>query len=166
MKVAKGDHNSILFEKLKNVISGMAKAGSQKNAGQQEEGKESDSTKQNKILMTEIMTLMLKTSKDQQMQRAYSDCFLFLTKHYFQQGNKKMLKFLTFTYKELLKKFLGGRNSSSAINSQFFKAAFEQNSCFGWVFFKVLLKCSLPKGANDLDEEEKEEEGKGARSNH
>jgi len=71
--------------------------------------------------MTEIMGLLLKSSKDFQMQKSYADCFLFLTKHYFQQGDKKMLKFLTFTYKELLKKFLGGRTQNQGINVNFFK---------------------------------------------
>lgn len=85
-----------------------------------------------------------------------------------------MLKFLSFTYKELLKKFLGGRTQNHGINVQFFQGAFEQNECFGWVFIKILLKCILPKEAKAEkgdDEEMKEngdheEDGKGSRSNH
>ena len=77
------------------------------------------------------------------MQKAYTDCFLFLTKNFNQSGNKKLLKFLTFTYKELLKTFLSGRTASSAINVKFFQSAFEQNPSFGWNFVKMLLKCIL-----------------------
>jgi len=52
-----------------------------------------------------------------------------------------MNKFIEFTYKELLRTFLSGRNSSGAINVKFFQAAFEQNPGFGWKFTKILLKC-------------------------
>lgn len=50
---------------------------------------------------------------------------------------------MIFTYKELLKTFLAGRNSSNAINVKFFQSAFEQNPSFGWNFAKMLLKCIL-----------------------
>jgi|LauGreDrversion4_2_1035121.scaffolds.fasta_scaffold366635_2 hypothetical protein len=42
-----------------------------------------DSIKENKIVMTELMTQLLKNSKDQQMLKAYQDCFLLLTKTYY-----------------------------------------------------------------------------------
>lgn len=87
------------------------------------------------------MSQMLKHSKDQQMLKAYQDCFMFLTKHFYQSGNKKLQKFLVFTYKELLKKFLSGRTSSTVLSVKFFQTAFEQNPSFGWNFAKLLLKC-------------------------
>ena len=59
------------------------------------------------------------------MQKAYTDCFLFLTKYFYQSGNKRLIKFLVFTYKELLKTFLSGRSNSGAINVKFFQMAFE-----------------------------------------
>jgi hypothetical protein len=75
--------------------------------------------------MTELMTLLLRNGKDELMRKAYQECFLMLTKNYYQQGNKKLTKFLAFTYKELLKTFLAGRMSSNAINVRFFQMAFE-----------------------------------------
>lgn len=79
-----------------------------------------------------------------------------------------MLKFLTFTYKELLKSFLGGRTHNQGINAKFFQSVFEQNPTFGWSFVKVLLKCMLPKETEKETEKDKQkdEDGKGARSNH
>jgi len=50
------------------------------------------------------------------MLKAYQDCFLLLTKQYAHSDSKPLQHFLAFTYKELLKNFLGGRLSSAAIN--------------------------------------------------
>jgi hypothetical protein len=59
------------------------------------------------------------------MQKAYQDCFLLLTKTYSQSGNAKLVKFLSFTIKELLKQYLGGRLHSAVINVRFFQLIFE-----------------------------------------
>ena len=76
------------------------------------------------------------------MLKAYQDCFLLLTKQYHQSGNKQLEKFLAFTYKELLKNFLGGRMSSAAVNVRFFQSVFEQNPGFGWHhLIQVILRC-------------------------
>ena len=122
------------------------------------------------------------------MLKAYQDCFLLLTKQYHQSGNKNLEKFLAFTYKELLKNFLGGRMSSAAINVRFFQSVFEQNPGFGWHhLIKVILKCIVsvketkkPKSTGGADDElmpskgetskgkkaGDEDEGLGSRSNH
>lgn len=55
------------------------------------------------------------------MVKAYQECFLLLTKTYFQSGNKRLVKFLAFTYKELLKTFLGGRMPQNAITVRLFQ---------------------------------------------
>ncbi len=78
----------------------------------QQASDEEDGIKENKIVMTELMAQLLKQGKDQQMLKAYQDCFFLLTKQYHQSGNKHLEKFLAFTYKELLKNFLGGRIST------------------------------------------------------
>ena len=121
------------------------------------------------------------------MLKAYQDCFLLLTKQYHQSGNKHLEKFLGFTYKELLKNFLGGRMTSAAINLRFFQSVFEQNPCFGWQhLLKIILKCIVSvkenkkakqSGAEDdlmptkLEASKgkkggNEDEGDGSRSNH
>lgn len=38
--------------------------------------------KDSKILMTEVMALVLKPTKDAKMHQAYVDCFITLTKHF------------------------------------------------------------------------------------
>ena len=85
-----------------------------------DEDEEGESIKENKIVMTELMGQLLKSSKDQQMIKAYQECFYLLTKTYYQSGNTQLVKFLAFTYRELLKTFLKGRLSTSAINVKFF----------------------------------------------
>ena len=76
------------------------------------------------------------------MLKAYQECFLLLTKTYYQSGSKKLVKFLAFTYKELLKTYLGGRLSGNASNVTFFQSVFEQNPGFGWEhLLKLILKC-------------------------
>lgn len=63
MQVAHADKNVILFERIKSVISIMAKGSQQKG---DENGKDKDDNegdgniKSNKIIMTEIMSLLLK----------------------------------------------------------------------------------------------------------
>jgi hypothetical protein len=79
--VAHSDRNLILFERIKTVISMMAR-GPQAVAAEIEEASD-ESIKENKIVMTELMSQLLKNSKDQQMLKAYQDCFLLLTKTYY-----------------------------------------------------------------------------------
>eukprot|EP00347_Sterkiella_histriomuscorum_P021443 403333957 len=161
LQVAHQDKNTILFERIKSVIAIMAKgqSGNGNDQAQKSNGDDEgdESIKSNKIIMTEIMSLLLKQNKDQQMQKAYTDCFLFLTKYFYQSGNKRLIKFLVFTYKELLKTFLSGRSNSGAINVKFFQMAFEQNPSLGWNFAKQLLKCilSLKTKSSGKDEESK-----------
>jgi hypothetical protein len=118
------------------------------------------------------------------MQKAYQDCFLLLTKTYYQSENPLLIKFLAFTYKELLKTYLGGRMSNGAINVRFFQLVFEQNPGFGWKhLLKIILKCivatkqkeqaSKEEGSGDIlaagkkeRKKSQDEDGEGARSNH
>ncbi len=79
--MAHSDRNLILFERIKTVISMMAR-GPQAVAAEGEEASD-ESIKENKIVMTELMSQLLKNSKDQQMLKAYQDCFLLLTKTYY-----------------------------------------------------------------------------------
>lgn len=134
LQVAHSDRNAILFERIKTVISMMAKGpqtgGTQKIPLAEDEVESGDADdvdgiKENKIVMTELMSQLLKSGKDQLMLKAYQECFLLLTKTYYQSGNDKLVKFLAFTYKELLKTFLGGRMQSNAINVRFFQTVFE-----------------------------------------
>ena len=126
----------------------------------QGEDKEKQVNKENKIVMTELMGLLLKPQggKDQQMAKAYQECFLLLTKTYYQSGNTNLIKFLAFTYKELLKTFLGGRLNSNAVSIKLFQSVFEQNPAFGWEhLLKVILKCIVstkPKGTSDKPADE------------
>jgi hypothetical protein len=69
LQVAHSDRNIILFERIKTVISMMAR-GPQVISGEGEEASD-DSIKENKIVMTELMTQLLKNSRDQQMLKAY-----------------------------------------------------------------------------------------------
>jgi len=52
---------------------------------------------------------------------------------------------LTFTFKELLKKFLGGRCESLKVT--LFQQVFEACPALGWSLSKPLLKCFLIKTA-------------------
>lgn len=84
-----------------------------------------------------------------------------------------MIKYVGFTYQELLKKFLGGRGASShSLNQQFFVKIFEEcNSYLGKSLMKPLLRYLLPKGASeeklaDSEVSGHEPEKQGARSQH
>ena len=113
---------------------------------------ENDS-KDSKILLTEVISLVLKPTKDAKMHQAYVDCLVSLTKHFC--DNPNLVKFVCFTYQELLQKFLGGRGSSAhSLNQQFFTTIFEEcNSTLGKSLMKPHLKYILPKGNSDLDSE-------------
>lgn len=70
MQVAHSDKNTFLFERIKSVISIMAKgqhkggeASKDEEDGDEEE-KGEGGIKANKIIMTEIMSLLLKQNKD------------------------------------------------------------------------------------------------------
>lgn len=60
--------------------------------------------------------MLIKQHKDASIQKAYTDCFVLLTKHYYEQSaeDKQVKEFLTFTYKEMLNKFLGGRIAANS----------------------------------------------------
>ena len=79
--------------------------------GQQGAQVENGDIKDSKILLTEVVALVLKPTKDAKMHQAYIDCLISLSKTFSQSENVKLQKFVVFTYKELLKKFLGGRGA-------------------------------------------------------
>ena len=121
-----------------------------------------------------MMQMLLKQNQDPALAKAYSDCFILLTQHFYDQNQKQIREFLTFTYKELLTKFLSGRCSASAgLNLNLFKSVIEKCPCLGWSLIKVILRCFLNKPAEKTKSEDKEEkkakpadgEG-GSRSNH
>ena len=111
--------------------------------------------KDKKILMTEVMSLVLKPTKDSKMHQAYIDCFVSLTKHFCDSKNKQILKYVVFTYKELLAKYLGGRGAPAhCLNQQFFQRIFEETS-LGQKLLMSLLNYILPSTskADGLPEE-------------
>jgi hypothetical protein len=125
-----------------------------------------------KILLGEMQQMLVKQHKDPSVQRAYSDCFILLTKHYYEQSltDKQVREFLTASFKEMLNKFLCGRlPASTGLNTRFFQQLFEACPCMGWHLIKVILRCFLPKAPKDAKEDakedEKKEEGDGSRSN-
>ena len=138
LQVAHQDKNTILFDRIKTVLSMLAKGGAQ----QQPVSDDKDS----KMLLTEVMALVLKPTKDQKMHNAYVDVFISLTKQF--SADPKTAKFVSFTYKELFKKFLGGRGTSAhSLNQQFFVRIFEEcNSALAKSVMKPLLKYLLPPG--------------------
>lgn len=85
LQVAHTDRNMILFERIKTVISMMARGPQQQyETTASAVNEEDDGIKENKIVMTELMSQLLKQSKDPQMLKAYIECFLLLTKTYYQ----------------------------------------------------------------------------------
>ena len=63
LQVAYADRNMNLFDRIKSVISMMAR-GAQGSGADQDKDEEEGSVKQNKIIMTELMSLLLKQGKD------------------------------------------------------------------------------------------------------
>ena len=129
-----------------------------------------------KVILTEMQQIMVKQHKDMGIQKAYQECFVLLTKHYYEQSedDKQIREFLVTSYKQMLDKFLGGRvPSSSGLNSHFFQQVFEQCPTLGWSLIKVILRCFLAKskakkddeGANDDKEVADKEDQDGSRSN-
>jgi hypothetical protein len=64
--------------------------------------------------MTEMMQMLLRQHRDPALQTAYSDCFILLTKHFYDQEQNEIREFLGFTFRELLTKFLGGRFAATS----------------------------------------------------
>ena len=107
LTVAHGDKHTTLFDRIKSVLAMIARQSSSTGAQSAEESKKSSEGKECKILLTEMMAMLLRQHKDAGLSKAYSDSFIVLTKHFWEDASQK--EFLIFTYKELLKKFLAGR---------------------------------------------------------
>merc|ERR1711957_784999 len=110
IKVAHQDCHKIMFDRAKSVLATMSKTGLTIETDQSEE-----SLKEQKILLTETMATLLKPQKDEKLVKVYTECFLMLTKHHFE--NESLRPFVTSTYKELLKKFLNRCPSSAGLSS-------------------------------------------------
>lgn len=123
--------------------------------------------------------VILKQHKDPVMQRTYSDCFILLTKHFYEQKEDKQVReCLIHTFKTLLTKFLETRaGSASGLSQRFFTQVFEQCPSLGWGLNKVMLRSFLTKGAESsataspakgeaVAEESKTAEDGGSRGNH
>jgi len=100
------------------------------------------------------------------MHAAYVDCFVTLTKAFYESEDHSMVKFVNITYKELLRKYLGGRGAPShCLNQQFFTTIFEEcNAKLGSSLLNPLLKFILPctkekKWSFDLGEPDSEMSG-------
>ena len=129
------------------------------------------------------MATILRPQKDTTLIKVYTDCFLMLTKHHFgsdeDEKEKPLRTFVISTYKELLKKFLGGRCApNSGLNARFFQEVFQTVPALGWALLKPLLRCFLGKDSDEPmrkssmtsnesvhQEDTKKAEG-GSRSNH
>jgi hypothetical protein len=147
LTVAHGDKHTTLFDRIKSVLAMIAKQSSASTthatlSTSAEESKSSGEGKECKILLTEMMAMLLRQHKDAGLSKAYSDSFIVLTKHFWEDAAQK--EFLTFTYKELLKKFLAGRCANgSGLNQKFFQSVVEQCPGLGWALAKPLLNCFL-----------------------
>lgn len=89
LSVAHADKHTILFDRIKSVLALMAKQSNSTAVSSISEGKspkKSDSG-ETKLLLNELSRLMLKPQKDAAMARGYSDCFLLLTKHFYDSGD-------------------------------------------------------------------------------
>lgn len=150
LSVAHRDGHKALFDRIKQILSQMAKQGAK--AG--EESKVADGGLQEcQVLMTEMMQMLLKQHRDQAIQQAYSDCFILLTKHFYDQESQEIRDFLSFSLKELLSKFFGGRiPATSALKQKLFERVFEQCPALGWSVIKTVLKCFLPKAKEAASE--------------
>lgn len=139
LQVAHQDKNTILFDRIKTVLTMISKS-------TQTSVVSTEDIKNSKILMTEVVALVLKPTKDKKMHQAYVDCFISLSKQFSQSKDDKLQKFVTFTYKELLKKFLGGRGASAhCLNQQFFQRIFEEcHPKLSLSLMKPILRYLLP----------------------
>ncbi len=84
MNVAHGDKHTILFDRIKSVLALIAKS----TASMSEESKTLNTEgKECKILLTEMMTMLLRAHQDAALSKAYSDSFIVLSKHFW-EGDK------------------------------------------------------------------------------
>jgi|TARA_B110000285_G_C14985961_1_gene543825 hypothetical protein len=79
LQVAHQDNNKILFDRIKTVLTHIAR-GNKMGVDDIPVSGEKGQNKDKKILMTEVMSLVLKPTKDAKMHQAYVDCFITLTK--------------------------------------------------------------------------------------
>jgi len=157
LSVAYKDHYTILFDRIKAVLTQIAKQGTPT----QQQQSQSKSANECTILLTELMTMSMRHHTDPTPQKAYLTSFAMLTKYFY--SNPENQEFIVFTYRELLKKVLGGRCQS--IKPQFFQQVFEECPSLGWKLSKHILKCFLIK-PTESKEEEKADEVEGSRSNY
>lgn len=99
LSVAHKDKHQALFDRIKAVLTLIAK---QSAGGNQQAG-----STECKMLLTELLTMLMRQHNDAALYKAYSDSLVVLIKHFWETPANH--EFLTFTFKELLKKFLGGR---------------------------------------------------------
>ena len=153
LSVAHQDKQQILFDRIKSVLTLMAKQSQQQGSLQSYESNEEDE----KVLLTEMSRLLTKPQRDPALQKAYTDCFLLLTKHYYNASSGASPS-LTATYKSLLQKFLGGRvESGSAMSMRFWQQVCEQCPALLWKCHESILSCFLAKEGD---------QNEGSRSNH
>ena len=87
---------------------------------------------------------MQKQQKEPTIQKAYTDCFLLLTRHYYDSGDAGNRAALVETYKDLLTKFLSNRvMAGSGLNIGFVQQAFTQCPALAWELQGQVLKCFL-----------------------
>ena len=120
LNIAHKDNNAVLFSRIKSVLSLMARGTSSHGQVSSHELKDC------KLLLTEVMGLVLRPTKDRSMHQAYMDCFFTISKQFSDSEDKQLVKFVAFTYKQLIMKYLGGRGTSNkSLNPQFFSKVFE-----------------------------------------
>ena len=110
----------------------------------------------------------MKQQKDPAIQKAYADCFILLTKHYYDSGEGAARDQLIAMYKDLLNKFLTGRVlAGSGLNLRFLQTVFEQCPALAWNLHEVVLKCFMmaPKQQAAAGGEASNNE-EGSRNNH
>lgn len=98
------------------------------------------------VLLKEISRLVVKQHKDSAVQKAYTDCFMLLTKNYYESGDAESRKQLVAVFEDLVAKFLTGRVlAGSGLSIRFFQQAFEQCPEVAWSVHKAIIKCFLVK---------------------
>ena len=121
----------------------------------------------------------MKQQREPAIQKAYSDCFVLLTKHYYDSGDTANREALIETYKELLTKFLSGRVlAGSGLNIRFLTTVFEQCPALAWNLHDLVIKCFLVKDVPKTTETAEDDDDKkpkvataaatteGSRNNH
>lgn len=92
LSTAHADKNTILFERVKTILAQLARQNQQQKSAnssdpkstKEESKEESAGGEQCKVILSEMSQVMLKQHKDPVMQRTYSDCFILLTKHFYE----------------------------------------------------------------------------------